>query len=136
MLIETTYHPTHVNLYDKYMYYVLFTSNIGLFGEIMYNYYMDLIVVAGIILFMGMIGVIVLTVGLEREYRGTQQRVENTGMERVVESNIVWENINVITKQRVPEGEWEPDIRKIPVIPYLHMPKWIKRIMIKHVKED
>ena len=32
--------------------------------------------------------------------------------------------------------DMHPDIAKLNLIPYLHLPKWVKRFMMKHIKED
>ena len=76
-------------LHDKYTVYLPFTSNISIIGEIMYNYYVDIFAVAGIILFVGMVGVIVLTVGLEQDYRPTEHKISDKVSTREVQSNVI-----------------------------------------------
>lgn len=147
VLTQTNNLVQDAGLYDKYADYLVFTGNIAVLGEILYNYYIDLFIIAGVILFIGMVGVIILTVNLEPEYRPVQQRISEKTATRSVESNIIWENINVITKDR--EYPWyrdnshaissyllSPDITKIKLIPYLHLPKFIKRWMSKNIKES
>lgn len=87
-------------LHDKYMVYLSFTSNISILGEILYNYHLDIFAIAGVILFIGMVGVIVLTVGLEQDYRPTEHKQSEKVTMREVKYNVIWENINVITKSR------------------------------------
>lgn len=138
-------------LHDKYMIYLSFTSNISVLGEILYNYHLDIFAIAGIILFIGMVGVIVLTVGLEQDYRPTEHKKSEKISMREVQSNVIWENVNVITKNRqypwymreageskdlYPAANAQPDIANLKLIPYLHLPKWVKRFMMKHIKED
>lgn len=38
--------------------------------------------------------------------------------------------------QLYPMANTQPNIANLPLIPYLHLPKWVKRFMMKHIKED
>ena len=53
----------------------MLTTNLALIGEVLYNYYIDLFIVIGLILFASMIGVIVLTV--DYDYRPTYAHGQN-----------------------------------------------------------
>jgi len=79
--------------------YLMLTTNLGLIGEVLYNYYIDLFMVIGLILFAAMIGVIVLTV--DYDYRITYAHIQdNSVSHRVNIEGVVWENINTYTKVR------------------------------------
>ena len=79
--------------------YLMLTTNLALIGEVLYNYYIDLFIVIGLILFASMIGVIVLTV--DYDYRITYASIQNFSVtNRVNLHGVVWENINTYTKLR------------------------------------
>ena len=40
------------------------------------------------------------------------------------------------SKELYPMANMQPDIAKLKLIPYLHLPTWVKRFMTKHIKED
>ena len=40
------------------------------------------------------------------------------------------------SKNLYSKANTQPDIAKLKLIPYLHLPKWVKRFMMKHIKED
>lgn len=91
--------------FDNYQFsnvwtnYLMLTTNLGLIGEVLYNYYIDLFMVIGLILFAAMIGVIVLTV--DYDYRVTYEHVQDVSVNnRVNVEGVVWENINTYTKVR------------------------------------
>lgn len=41
-----------------------------------------------------------------------------------------------LSKELYPIANAQPDIASLKLIPYLHLPKWVKRFMMKHIKED
>ena len=91
--------------FDNYQFsnvwtnYLMLTTNLSLIGEVLYNYYIDLFMVIGLILFAAMIGVIVLTV--DYDYRVTYEHVQDVSVNhRVNVEGVVWENINTYTKVR------------------------------------
>ena len=118
--------------------YLMLTSNLTLIGEVLYNYYIDLFIVIGLILFASMIGVIVLTV--DYDYRTTYAHIENSSAtNRVNLQGIVWENINIYTKIR--QHPWHSRNQAgLLAEPYLQqltekknwdlpLPNWMKRLL-------
>lgn len=117
--------------------YLMLTTNLALIGEVLYNYYIDLFVVIGLILFASMIGVIVLTV--DYDYRVTHAHISNSSVtNRVNLEGVVWENINTYTKLR--QHPWHSFDQGLLAEPYLQrliqrknwdlpLPNWMKRLL-------
>jgi len=125
---------------DTWTNYLMLTTNLTLIGEVLYNYYIDLFMVIGLILFAAMIGVIVLTV--DYDYRSTYAHIQNMGVtNRVNVEGVVWENINTYTKIR--QHPWYTRFQGqdgIITQPYLQkltekknwdlpLPNWMKRLL-------
>ena len=117
--------------------YLMLSTNLSLIGEVLYNYYIDLFIVIGLILFAAMIGVIVLTV--DYDYRDTYAYAQNVSVtNRVNLEGVVWENINIYTKIR--QHPWHSRTQGKLTQPYLDkltekknwdlpLPKWMKKLL-------
>jgi len=71
---------------NGWVYKINFISNIKLISEVLYNDYAYLLVVAGLILLLAMLGAIVLTVDFN--YRVNARKIQLYGNTRILKSRI------------------------------------------------
>jgi hypothetical protein len=124
------------NYYNIWTSYSLWSSNLSSLGEILYNYYADLFILIGLILFVAMIGVIVLTVDYDYRAKELVRSLNNPHIKRHNYQNIVWENVQMIGKRR--QFPWweryysaeEPEQNKdwLDPEPEFPIPKWMKKV--------
>lgn len=124
------------NYYGLWTSYSFWSSNLSSLGETLYNYYADLFMLIGLILFVAMIGVIILTVDYDYRAKEMARSVNTADLKRYNYQNIVWENVQIIGKRR--QYPWwkrfsnlkEPFQNRdwLDPEPEFPIPKWMKKV--------
>ena len=133
--------------YNLWTSYLMWTSNLNTIGQVLYNFYSDLFIVIGLILFAAMIGVIVLTVDYDYRSKQLAQPNKNNEFKRTLLGHIVWENMNVVGKCR--QYPWwiryeERSNYILPnqtlnwddPIPEFKIPQWAKNLTFGYLKDE